>query len=460
MGGIAGLAAPDRGNLLRDMMGRLAHRGKSECVVLERPGLCIAGCWNAAEAGPAREARERGMVWDGLRPPDPDEAALAAHALPFALAALGMDGLYLARDRLGLCPLYLGKIGGALAFASEVKALEPFAEDIREFPPGRLMGPSGKTHAYALEDGGPPLEEAPGEIAARLRFLLEAAVEATSPNGPAGAWLSGGLDSSLVSALASRRASGMHSFVAGIAGAPDLESAEAMARHLGTRHHAVVVRPDKVAAVLPEVVRALESFDALLVRSSVLNYLAAREAAGYVGAVFSGEGGDELFAGYAHLKEVAEEDLPTELEAHLASLHNTAFQRVDRCARAMGLTPLVPFADPALVAYAARIPARFKIMRSGGRAVEKWILREAARGLLPEAILDRPKAKFWEGGGIAGCLAELAEGLVSDGDFRNQRVLENGWELGSKEELLYYRIFSEAYGRLSGFEWMGRTPQR
>jgi asparagine synthase (glutamine-hydrolysing) len=134
-------------------------------------------------------------------------------------------------------------------------------------------------------------------------------------------------------------------------------------------------------------------------------------------------------------------------------LHNTALQRVDRCAAAHGLVPHVCFLDPEVVDFAMRIPVEMKI-RQG---VEKWILRRAADGLLPASVLARTKAKFWEGTGLSDLLACYANDRVSDGDFNRERILPNGWSLASKEELFYYRIFHEHFDGAGDLAWMGRT---
>ena len=137
----------------------------------------------------------------------------------------------------------------------------------------------------------------------------------------------------------------------------------------------------------------------------------------------------------------------------IGRLHNTALQRVDRFASAHGTVAHVAFLNPEVVAYALQIPAEFKL-RDG---VEKWILRWALDGALPESVLNRTKAKFWEGAGVGDLLAEYAKGQISDADFRAERKLANGWTLNTKEELLYYRIFREHFGELEDLAWMGRT---
>jgi len=136
-------------------------------------------------------------------------------------------------------------------------------------------------------------------------------------------------------------------------------------------------------------------------------------------------------------------------------LHNTALQRVDRSASAHGTVAYVCFLDSEVIDYALRIPAEYKLHNN----VEKWILRVALDGELPEKVLKRKKAKFWEGAGVEELMAGYAEQSISDSDFNAEQHLANGWTLNSKEELLYYRIFEENYGDLEDYSWMGRTKK-
>lgn len=205
--------------------------------------------------------------------------------------------------------------------------------------------------------------------------------------------------------------------------------------------------------MLPEVIYHLESFDALLVRSSILHFAAAQAATGTVSALFSGEGADELFAGYEYLKQMPAQKLPSELVELTERLHNTALQRVDRCIQAHGITGWVPLLDPQVVDLARRIPVDLKLHKG----VEKWILRQASASLLPPEIAQRPKAKFWQGGGVGSLLANYADNAISSSDFAAERRLPNGWLLNTREELLYYRIFKEHFGELKDLDWVGRT---
>lgn len=169
--------------------------------------------------------------------------------------------------------------------------------------------------------------------------------------------------------------------------------------------------------------------------------------------MFSGEGSDELFAGYEYLKKLAPQTLSAELIDITNRLHNTALQRVDRCASAYGTVAHICFLDPDVVEYALRIPVKYKLHRG----VEKWILRQAVADILPGSIVNRPKAKFWQGVGVESLLTRYAEEQISTADFQRERFLSNGWRLNTKEELFYYRIFKRYFGAAEDLSWMGRT---
>jgi asparagine synthase (glutamine-hydrolysing) len=441
MAGIAGIAATGRQGAVEQMLDRMSHRGPAGSRVVEAEGATLGVAWNSAEAGAERALVDAHIARDG-------------RGTRCAEARVSRSGLRLSRDRAGVAPLYYGfSPEGVLCFASEVKALTDVVGDVHELQPGCEY--DGKEWECGPRGPVELLEDSPEDIARTLRERLLTAVSESVRGGNVGSWLSGGLDSSIMAALARPQVKALHSFAAGLPGAEDLTYASEVAEFVGTDHHEMVVSLDLMLDALPDVIRALESFDALLVRSSVLNYFVARAAADYVPAVLSGEGGDELFAGYSYMKEIPAAELPGELQAAFGRLHNTALQRVDRSAAAHGILAHVPFLHHEVLDYAERIPTEFKLHDG----VEKWILREAGKGSLPESVLDRPKAKFWEGSGVQDVLARHAEESVSDRDFVGERRLSNGWELRSKEELLYYRVFREHLGDMNNLNWMGRTPQ-
>ena len=375
---------------------------------------------------------------------------------PFALALAGPRGLLLARDLVGKSPLYYGLYRRTVCFASEVKALLGWADHICEFPPGHVYDPVLGLASFGCL-GPHPMLESPAEwVAYRLRERLTVSVRKRMREGEVGTWLSGGLDSAAMTALARQEVSKLRTFSVGLEGAPDLHYARAVAGYLETEHRERVVTVDEMLSVLPAVIYCLESFDALLVRSSIMNYLVGQLAAEHVPAVLSGEGGDELFAGYSYLKYLQPDDLPEELVDITKRLHNTALQRVDRCSAAHGLVARTGFLDRDVLDFAMRIPPDMKI-RENGSSVEKWILRVAMDGLLPEGILWRPKSKFWEGSGVGDLVAQHAEQIISDAEFGRQRGIPGGASLNTKEELLYFRIFEDQFGKAFDPALVGRT---
>jgi asparagine synthase (glutamine-hydrolysing) len=457
MAGIAGIDCDDKQEQVAQMLERIGHRGEAGFKIVKNHGATLGAVWPEAQVVPTSPTLQRQAAWDGRHPPLPDPALLDQERRPFALAVATPGGLFLARDPLGVRPLYYGRTDdGALCFASEVKALMEVTEDVQEFPPGAWYDNQEGLQVFSEVERRPALRQNDGQVASELRLRLEQAVCKRVDSEVMGCWLSGGLDSSAVAALAQPHVRELHTFSAGLLGAPDLEFARRVAGFLDSEHHEVYVTLDDILAALPEVIYHLESFDALLVRSSVTNYLVAQRAADYVESVLSGEGADELFAGYAYLEEVECGQLPDELVDITRRLHNTALQRVDRSASAHGLVAHVPFLDLDIVDYAMHIPASLKL-RHEKRIIEKWILRRALIDVLPSKVLWRRKAKFWQGAGVGNLLAQYADGRIADDEFWRERTLPNGWVLNTKEELLYYRIFGRHFGELSNLSWMGRT---
>jgi len=441
MSGIAGIAGAGRQAEVERMLEKIGHRGPAGRRIVEVDGATLGIVWTKIQADAARVLGEEQTAQDSTGD---------GH---FARAQVTDRGVVLARDPLGVAPLYFGRTAdGALCFASEVKALLEVTRTVHEVPPGHYYDGTQMTSYFTLHKQ-PPLDESPEHIARELRRLLATSVEKCIQDDVMGSWLSGGLDSSTIAALARPHVRVLHTFAAGLSGAPDLEHARVVASFIGSHHHEVIVTLDEMLTVLPQVIYHLESFDALLVRSSITNYLVAKAASDYVPAVFSGEGGDELFAGYEYLKSLDPGLLADELIDITGRLHNTALQRVDRSASAHGIVAHVPFTDPAVVDYALRIPTEYKL-RDG---IEKWILRRAMEGALPEPVLKRTKAKFWEGAGVGDRLAQYADERIGDDEFLRERTLPNGWLLNSKEELMYYRLFREHFGDLDDLSWVGRT---
>jgi asparagine synthase (glutamine-hydrolysing) len=437
MSGIAGITQSGKKEEVGKMLDIIAHRGKAGRKIIDIEGGTIGAVWTELQKDSVFE--EENIVRD---------SACSGH---FAQAQIKDGELLLTRDPLGVAPLYYGHTEDGLCFASEVKSLLDVTRTIHEFPPGYRY--NGGMEPYGCLEKMLPLREPSEHIAKELCKRLAISVETRITSNVMGAWLSGGLDSSALAALASPHVDTLHTFAAGFCDAPDLEHARVVADFIGSHHHEVVITLDDLLSILPKVIYHLESFDALLVRSSMVNYVVGEAASRYVSAVFSGEGGDELFAGYSYLKSLDSALLADELLDIMKRLHNTALQRVDRCALAHSTVAHVGFLDPEVVSYALQIPVEYKLCNN----VEKWILRKAMKGRLPESVLTREKSKFWEGAGVAELVAQHANSHIRDEELRDERYLPNGWELHTKEELMYYRIFCEEFGELENLSWMGQT---
>ena len=366
----------------------------------------------------------------------------------FAFALTDGDGLFVARDPIGVKPLYFARRNDHLVFASEIKALVGLAEDVREFPPGSWFHSRIGTQAYyEIPDRG-PVDRPSDEYFALIRQKLEQAVtKCLMSDVPLGAFLSGGLDSSIIVALARPHVSELHTFSVGTEGSPDLEAARIVAQHFDTIHHEHVIEPGEIAASLPKILYHLESFDQDLVRSAIPCYFAALLASRYVKVILTGEGADELFAGYRYYVDYKNPDLlHRELRRSIQSLHNINLQRVDRMTMAHSVEGRVPFLDVELIDLAQMIPPELKSHRNrGSRPVEKWVLRKACEDLLPPEITWRDKEQFDEGSGTVNLLAGMvSDWMPADAAKEYSEGYRNVY-LRSPEECLYHKLLCEAY---------------
>jgi len=365
------------------------------------------------------------------------------------------NAVFVARDPLGIKPLYYGKIGNGLAFASEIKALQQITEDINEFPNGYFY--NGKEFMKYFSIPQDPFEfSSAKEIVEGLRLRLEDSVKKRLTDENIGLFISGGLDSSLVAAIATKYRSNMFSFAVGVEDSPDIRNSRLVAEYLKTCHKEFIYTEKDIKEVLPKVIYHLESCDPALVRSAVANYFASKLASEYVDVVFSGEGADELFAGYHYLKNYEDPwELHKELKYITSSVHNTNSQRLDRMGMAFSLKVRVPFLDLEVLRYAFRIRPSLKIR--GKDKTEKWILRKLAEDYLPSSIVWRKKEKFSIGSGTAYVLKRIAESQIKDTEYLRNRVLPNGFEIKSKEEMYYFKILKEFFNVEDFIEKMGRS---
>jgi asparagine synthase (glutamine-hydrolysing) len=365
-----------------------------------------------------------------------------------------------ARDPIGIKPFYYSREGLRWYFASEAKALleagvEP--QEVRVLPPGYQLTAEGpKQYYFRASHRSFPNPDL-------VRQLLDHAVRKrmTVADVEVGTFLSGGIDSSIVTALASRYNPNVQAFTVGMEGTPDVVAAKKVAEFLGVRHHLRTFTLDEMLEALHEAIWHLESYNPSMVTGAVVTLMGARLAKDKgIKVVLCGEGSDEIFAGYKTLRHMAWPELEEATWTLINNLHKTELQRLDRMSMAVSLEARVPFMDRDLVEYALNLPAESKLREDNGRRVEKWILREAFDGMLPHEILWREKMPFDQGSGGREII-EHVNSQVTDEELDEARREYPAAKLVSKEALFYYRIWREHFGELGGgrvFDLFGNYP--
>jgi len=383
------------------------------------------------------------------------------------------DNSYLiARDHMGIIPLYTGyDAEGNFYVASEMKALMPICKTVAEFPPGHILDSRvGKLEKYyqrnwqkfsAIKDNNTSKE--------KLREALEESVKShLMTDVPYGVLLSGGLDSSLISAItqkfAARRIEAndlseawwpkVHSFACGLAGSPDLVAAKTVADSIGTIHHSVVFTEQEGIDALKEVIYHLETYDVTTIRASTPMYLMARKIKAMgIKMVLSGEGADEIFGGYLYFHKAPNaQEFHEELLRKLDKLHMFDCLRANKSMSAWGIEARVPFLDKNFMDVAMRINPEDKMCGNG--KMEKSILRESFEGYLPKEILWRQKEQFSDGVGYSWIdgLKQHVESLVSDQQLASAKF-KFPFNTPDTKEAYYYRcIFEENFPLASAAE--------
>ncbi|MGA6924890.1 MAG: asparagine synthase B [Desulfosarcina sp.] len=371
----------------------------------------------------------------------------------FAFAISDGDRFLMARDPVGIKPLYYGHRNDRLYFSSELGAMSLAGLDqVHEFPAGHYYTPAEGFVAYYTI---PPVAEAPlddiEEAAALIRETFVDAVKKrllADPQIPVGSFCSGGLDSSLVAAIAAEEIPHLHTFVVGMQDesgelSDDIKAARIAAGHIGSTHHELVFTENEYYEALPTVINKLESYDPSLVRCAVPCYFTCKLAAETVTVVLTGEGADEIFTGYHYMKHFSKEKVSREARRCIGNLHNINLQRADRMGMLFSLELRVPFLDVAMIDLAMKIPPTLKIRERRGAKIEKWILRKAfeGTGYLPEEILWRYKVQYTQGAGCEHLGERLAHQMVSDDDYERIKAQYPQATINSREAAYYFEIF-------------------
>ena len=369
------------------------------------------------------------------------------------------------RDHIGIIPLYIGKDkAGKVYFASELKALEGYCEDYIPFPPGHYYDSrDGEFHRWYNRDweSYDNVKDNPASVQ-ELHDSLESAVKRQLMSDvPYGVLLSGGLDSSVVSALAKKHASlrvetgsakeawwpQLHSFAIGLKGAPDLAKAKLVADHIGTVHHEINYTIQEGLDAISDVIYHIETYDVTTVRASTPMYLLARVIKSMgIKMVLSGEGADEIFGGYLYFHKAPDaRAFHEETVRKLSKLHLYDCLRANKSLAAWGVEGRVPFLDKEFLDTAMRLNPAAKMCP--GNTIEKKILREAFSDMLPEEIVWRQKEQFSDGVGYnwIDTLRDQATKAVSDDEMAHasERLPINPPR--NKEEYFYRTIFESHF---------------
>ena len=383
----------------------------------------------------------------------------------FALYDVEKDEYFIARDHMGIIPLYMGwDQFGTFYVASELKALEGYCTKIELFPPGHyLSSKDGElvqwyqrewTEFEAVKENETSIQE--------IRKALEAAVHRQLMSDvPYGVLLSGGLDSSITSAIAKKFAqkrieSGdtvdawypqLHSFAVGLEGSPDLVAARKVADHLGTIHHEIKFTIQEGLDAVRDVIYNIETYDVTTIRASTPMYLMARVIKSMgIKMVLSGEGSDELFGGYLYFHKAPNaKEFHEETVRKLSKLHMYDCLRANKSLAAWGIEGRVPFLDKEFMDVAMRINPQDKMIN--GERMEKWVLRKAFEDMLPESVAWRQKEQFSDGVGYSwiDTLKAMVAQEITDEQLANAKYKFPIQTPTSKEEYYYRSIFNEHF---------------
>lgn len=369
----------------------------------------------------------------------------------FALYDVEKDLFLIGRDHIGIIPLYQGwDKDGAYYVASELKALEGYCNKIEEFPPGSYYYSKDLKPTRWYDRDWMEYDNVKENVSDfnMLKVSLENAVKRQLMSDvPYGVLLSGGLDSSVISAIAAKYALPLHSFAIGLKGSPDLAAARIVAEHIGTTHHEIEYTVQDGLDAIRNVIYHIETYDVTTVRASTPMYLIARYIKSLgIKMVLSGEGADEIFGGYLYFHKAPNaEEFHKETVRKLSKLHQYDCLRANKSLASWGVEGRVPFLDKEFLDVAMQLNPKDKM--AGNGKIEKYIIRKAFEDYLPHEVIWRQKEQFSDGVGYSwiDSLKDIANKTITD--FQMSDVC-NRFPINpplSKEEYLYRTIYSELF---------------
>ena len=396
----------------------------------------------------------------------------------FALYDEERDEFLIARDPIGVIPLYIGHdADGTIYVASELKALEGFCDEYEPFLPGHYFySKEGKMKQWYTRDWTDyeAVKNNPASVTDLHDALEEAVHRQLMSDVPYGVLLSGGLDSSVISAIAKKYAAKrietdgasdawwpqLHSFAIGLKGAPDLIKAREVAEYIGTVHHEINYTIQEGLDALRDVIYFIETYDVTTVRASTPMYLLGRVIKSMgIKMVLSGEGADEIFGGYLYFHKAPDaRAFHDETVRKLSKLYLYDCLRANKSLSAWGVEGRVPFLDKEFLDVAMRLNPKAKM--APGKVIEKKIVREAFADMLPESVAWRQKEQFSDGVGYSwiDTLKAITATAISDEQMAKaaDRFPVNTPQ--NKEEYYYRSIFEEHFPSASAARSVPSVP--
>lgn len=388
----------------------------------------------------------------------------------FAFVVVNGDDFIAGRDPLGIKPLYYGlDERGRIYFASEMKAIADQCQTFSTFPPGHYYTPQTGFVKYYRPQWEDPAKAVEETDYTAIRETLTAAVrKRLMSDVPVGVLLSGGLDSSLTSAIAARlmkeKGETLHSFSIGLtADAPDVVAAREVAAFLGTQHHEIYFTVEEGIAILDKLIWHLETYDVTSVRASTPMYFLSQAITQKgVKVVLSGEGADEIFGGYLYFRNApSAADFQKETIERVQKLFTADLLRADKSTMAHGLEARVPFLDKAFLELAVKItPSEKQPQTYNG--IEKYILRKAfdtpEQPYLPDSVLWRQKEQFSDGVGYnwINSLIDYCADMVTDEELANAQERFPYNTPATKEAYYYRSVFAKHYPQVSAAQTVRR----
>ena len=373
------------------------------------------------------------------------------------------------RDPFGKKPLYYLNNNNKWYFSSECKAFTECnlnVAKVRELDAGSLLITSmqGEKDRYKKYYKIPRMKQLPCKN--KVKHLLDFSVKKRMrADVEVGTFLSGGLDSSIVTALAHKYNKNIKAITVGMKGSPDLINAKLVAKYLNIEHIVCDFSTEDVMKILPKVIYHLESYNPSAVNCAAINYLAAKTAKDNgISVILCGEGADEIFGGYLVLRNMETEEFIDSTWSMIENIYKTECKRLDRATMATTIEARCPFLDLNLVEYAMNIPVSSKLRKISNsnttKIIEKYILREAFEDMLPNEVIWREKEPFDQGSGGRGII-DVINNLVTEKEVEEMQQKFPYANIQSKEMAYYYKIFRDYFGNIGGkkqFEMFGDYP--